>query len=92
MRLLPFALLALSPLLAAGSCTKRDVVIDTRPPVTITQRIFVPVDPKLTAPCAIAEGTLAQVIDVARARKASLEECNGKLKAISGLQGTPVPH
>lgn len=47
---------------------------------------FVPIDAALLVPCAIATGTLAEILDVARARRASLEACNAQLDAIRALQ------
>lgn len=91
MKLLPLVLLMLAPLLAAGSCSKRDIVVETREPAVITKRIFVPIDPALTKPTPIAEGPLTEVIDIARARKEQLQSCNADKGAIAGVQGTPVP-
>lgn len=47
---------------------------------------FVPIDASLLVPCAIATGSLAEILDVARARRASLETCNAQLEAIRALQ------
>lgn len=49
-------------------------------------RQFVPLDPKLVVPCAIAEGKLSEILDIAKARKVSLEECNNRLEQIRNLQ------
>lgn len=78
------------PLLGA-SCETRPDLPDVAPPVhTVTEKVvFVPIDKALTTRCPIAEGPVSQVIDVARARKAALETCNGQLEAIEQVQGTP---
>lgn len=74
---------ALGLLILAGcSPVKPDVV-----EVPVTK--FVPLDSALLVPCAIATGTLAQVIEVARDRRASLEACNAQLDAIRELQPQP---
>ena len=74
---------ALGLLILAGcSPTKPDVI-----EVPVTK--FVPLDAALLVPCAIATGTLAQVIEVARDRRASLEACNAQLDAIRELQPQP---
>lgn len=85
-------LILLACLLAMGaSCTKRDVVVDTREPAIVEKVRYVPVPAKLTAPTPIAEGSLDQVIDVARERKQQIQSCNADKAAIAGIAGTPVP-
>lgn len=76
-------LLGLLILLGAGCAT--DPVIRTEI-VELPVTKFVPIKADLLVPCAIAEGPLSQVIDVARERKAALVACNGQLDAIRALQ------
>ena len=57
--------------------------------IEVPVKVYVPIDPKLTEPCPIATGKLSDVIEVARKRKAALEQCNAQLKAISKQQGSP---
>lgn len=66
-------------------------VIDTLPPAEITVTRYVPIPDYLTKPCPIPAGNLVEVIEVARARKASLEKCNADKLSIRGIQGTVVP-
>lgn len=58
--------------------------------VTVTRRVYVPIDAALTEPEAIAEGSIAQCFDVASQRRAALERANAKLSAIAAKQGTEV--
>lgn len=84
------ALLAtMTGLLLAGCKTKPEVIVDTRPPVETVR--YVPIPAKLTQPVPIAEGKLPEVIEVARERKAQLQQCNASLEAIGKIQGTKVP-
>lgn len=57
--------------------------------VEVPVKVYVPIEAKLTEPCEIASGKLSDVIEVARKRKAALEQCNGKLDAIRKVQGKP---
>ena len=56
----------------------------------VTRRVFVSIDPALTAEEPIAEGPIAQCFDVARERRAALERANSKLRRIGKVQGTEV--
>lgn len=75
--------LGLLTLLLAG-CASTPVIQAEVVELPVTK--FVPIDSSLLVPCAIAEGPLSQVIDLARERKAALETCNGQLEAIRALQ------
>ncbi len=91
--LLP-TLLVLTGFLLAG-CTpggvKPDLPAATLPVETETVRqVFVPIKPELTVDCAIADGPVSAVIEVARQRKESLQACNGRLRQIRAIQGTPA--
>lgn len=78
--------------LCAGGCA---TPVTIRQPVTVTRYVYVRVDPSLTAPCPVAmprNWSIGELLRVARERRASLEGCaNARLKAISGIEGTPVP-
>lgn len=74
---------ALGLLILAGCGPTKPQIVE----VPVTQ--FVPIDSALLVPCAIATGTLAEVIEVARDRKAALETCNAQLDAIRELQPQP---
>lgn len=70
--------------LALVACASDPVIKTEVVELPVTK--FVPIDAALLVPCAIAEGPLSRVIDVARERKAALETCNGQLDAIRALQ------
>lgn len=86
-------------LVALAGCQSAPVV---RVPVEVTRTVYVPIDPALTADCPIPgpgtvklpdrcqAGTGCEVLAVASARKAALKACNGKLRAIRGIEGTPT--
>jgi len=71
-----------------GSCGRRTVV-EYRT-VEVVREVYVPVEPELTNPHAIAEGELAACPFVAAARKAALEACNADKAEIRAQQGTVV--
>jgi hypothetical protein len=75
--------LALGLLILAGCGPTKPTVVE----VPVTK--FVPLDAALLVPCAIATGPLADVIEVARERRAALETCNAQLDAIRALQPPP---
>jgi len=71
-------------LLAGCQATKADPPLVRTEVVTLPQAKFVGLTPELeelTEPCPIAEGTLAQVVEVARLRKEALEGCANADKA-----------
>lgn len=68
-------------MLAGCATTPERVVVE----VPITR--WVPIPSELTAPCAIADGALRDVIEVARQRKESLKRCNQQLHAIENIRG-----
>lgn len=70
--------------LALVACAHKPIIEARVVELPVTK--FVPIDAALLVPCAIAEGPLSRVIDVARERKAALETCNGQLEAIRALQ------
>lgn len=84
--------IALVAALAIG-CKPRDtrVVVDTRPPAKVETVRYVSIPKALTAPVPVAEGSVDQVLDVARERKAQLQQCNGQLEQVRAVQGTKVP-
>jgi len=90
--LLPtFAVLAVFLLAGCTGGVKPDLPAATLPVHTETVRqVFVPIDDALTGDCAIAEGPVSKVIDVAAARKESLQDCTGRMRQIRAIQGTPV--
>lgn len=73
----------LSLFLVAG-CAREPLVKTEVVELPVTK--FVPIDAKLLVPCAIAEGPLSAILDVARERKAALETCNDQLRQIRDLQ------
>lgn len=58
--------------------------------VIVERRVYVPIDPALTEPLAIAEGSITQCFDVAAQRRAALEVANARLREIAAIQGTEV--
>lgn len=77
-------LLGLLILLLAAACGREPLVKTEVVELPVTK--FVPIDAKLLVPCAIAEGPLSAILDVARERKAALETCNDQLRQIRDLQ------
>lgn len=75
--------LAMLTLLLAA-CVREPLVKTEVVELPVTK--FVPIDAKLLVPCAIAEGPLSAILDVARERKAALETCNDQLRQIRDLQ------
>lgn len=89
--------IAIAMLSILAGCQSAPVIVHE--PVTVEHYVFVPIDKALTAPCPVAmprDNSVAEVLRVARERRASLEGCaNPKLSAIGALQGSPVkdaPH
>lgn len=84
--------MGLASVLLCGCAGARVVVHD---PVEVIRYVYVPIDKGLTAPCPVAmprNNGGDELLRVTRERRRSLEGCaNAKLKAISGIQGTPVP-
>lgn len=79
--------------LALTGCPKVGDVKPVEQPakvISVPVKVYVPIDAALTESCPIATGKLADVIEVARKRKASLEACNAKLDAIRKQQGAPL--
>lgn len=71
-------------------CASSPVV---RKPVVVERYIYVRVSPALTAPCPVAmprNATVAEALRVARARRASLEACNARLREIAEIEGTSI--
>nr|WP_308006586.1 hypothetical protein [Xanthomonas albilineans] len=59
-------------------------------PVEIVRRVYVPIDPALTATVPVAEGPLSECLNVAAQRKDALKRANSKLQQIKQIQGTQV--
>lgn len=57
-------------------------------PVVIERRVYVAIDPALTAAEPIAEGPVHEMPQVSAQRKAALQRANAKLRAIAAKQGT----
>lgn len=74
---------ALVLLLTGATCQKRD---PTRPPLELPVQQFKPLAPELLLDCPIATGPLSAVVDVARLRRESLEECNRRWAKVRALQ------
>lgn len=86
-RIAPLAILLT---LALTACQSAPVV---RKPVTIEKRIYVRIDPALTARLPIAmprNDSGAELLRVARDRRAGQEACNARLDHIGQVEGTPV--
>lgn len=73
--------------LLAGCATKR-VIVPRTVPLPVRQYVAIP-DP-LTEPCPVAKGTLADVVDVAKARAKAIETCNAKLREIRAISDKAV--
>ena len=78
---------------AVAGCATRKPLVVKQPGkiIEVPVKVYVPIPDNLTAPCPIAEGKVAEVLEVARKRRASLEACNAQLKAIRSVQGKPDP-
>lgn len=81
-------------ILAATGCatSPAPVVIERPVPVTVTR--WVPLDPRLTATAPIPEprnATGAELLRVARARKADLLRCYADKREAASVQGTESP-
>lgn len=87
--LLP-TLLVLALFVLAG-CTKPEVVVKAKPPVTVVEVRYVRIPAELTAPITPAEGPVSEAIEVARERKVQLQQCNADKAAIGAIEGTKVP-
>lgn len=78
------AALAVGLLCGFGSCSRKPA-----PPrvevVELPVSKLVAIPSELTEPCAIAEGPRSEVFRVARERKASLQECSGRMQRIREL-------
>lgn len=64
-----------------------------RKPVEVVRYVYVRVDASLTVPCPIAmprNDSVGELLRVARERRASLEACNARIKAIRDIEGTPI--
>lgn len=74
-------------LAALAACAKPATVYE---PVPVTEEflVYVPVPEKLTEPLPIATGPLKECPDVARKRRAALEQCNADRAEVRSLQGT----
>lgn len=79
--------------LAVAGCATRKPLVVKQPGqiIEVPVKVYVPIPDNLTAPCSIAEGKVAEVLEVARKRRASLEACNAEKAAIRKIQGKPVP-
>lgn len=58
--------------------------------VYVDRVVYVPVPAELTDPPEIATGPLAHCPAVAAARRAELEQCAARLRAIRAIQGGPA--
>jgi hypothetical protein len=83
------ALLAGCPGMTRPDLPKAGAVVPK--PVVIERRVYVPIDPQLTAPEPVAEGPVHEMPEVSAQRKAALLRANAKLRAIAAKQGTEVP-
>jgi hypothetical protein len=79
--------IAAAVVLLSGCATDR-VAFKPAEPIIVDRYIFVSIDKTLTQPEEIASGPLSQCPKVAAERKAAVESCNAKLKAISEIEGT----
>lgn len=79
--------------LALTACQSNKPLVVKQPGkiIEVPVKVYVPIPDNLTAPCPIAEGKVAEVLEVARKRRASLEACNADKSAIRKIQGKPVP-
>lgn len=73
--------------LIAALCLAGCAAQPIKPPTVVKVPVYVPVKvaSALTEPCPIAmpaNRTVAEAVRIARARRASLEACNGQLKQI----------
>lgn len=85
------AMLAIAAMLTACQSNKPLVVKQPGKIIEVPVKVYVPIPDNLTAPCPIADGKVADVLEVARKRRASLEACNADKSAIRKIQGKPVP-
>ena len=86
-KIAPLAILLILGLVA---CQSAPVI---REPVTIEKRVYVRVSPALTAACPVAmprNASGAELLRVARDRRAALEACNAKLRQIAEIEGKPA--
>jgi len=91
-RLIPVLILLL---VGCQSAPKRaDLPPIAIPVSTVTVcRVFVPIDPGLTAPCPIEPAGLpSEAPLIARKRAAALADCNKRLAEIAAIQGTQENH
>lgn len=93
MRLPTLLLLCCSPFITAASCggQKPDGGADVATPEhTVTvRRFYVPIDAALTGDCPVEpSGVMSDAPNVAAKRKAALEECTGRMRAIRDIEGT----
>lgn len=68
--------------------------VTVREPVYVERVVYVPIARALTQPISIPEprnDSGDELLRVARARKAALQQCNADKGAIGAIQGTPVP-
>lgn len=85
-------IVAIAALAVAGCATRKPLVVKQPGKIIeVPVKVYVPIPDNLTAPCPIAEGKVADVLEVARKRRASLEACNAQLKAIRSVQGSAKP-
>lgn len=79
--------------LALTACQSNKPLVVKQPGkiIEVPVKVYVPIPDNLTAPCPIADGKVAEVLEVARKRRASLEACNADKDAIRKIQGQPVP-
>lgn len=94
-RILGILILSLSTALLAGcpGNTRPEAppqVVVKPEVVTVTKRIYVPIEAALTEEEPIAEGPIAQCFSVAAQRRAGQQRANAKLRAIAAKQGTEV--
>lgn len=78
--------------IAAGCARQSPLVIEK--PIPVDRLVYVPIDPALTETKPIPaprDDSGAELLRVARARKADLAICYGKLDSIATVQGTEVP-
>lgn len=81
---------AVVALLALAGCKSTPEPVVVPEVVKVIVREYVPVPEELTRPCPVAEladRTVESVVEVANARRVSLEQCNEQLRRIRELAG-----
>lgn len=79
-------------LLALAGCASTPPASTAPEVIRVPVRIYVPIPDALTASCPWArDAAPSQVFERAAERRRCLEQYEGQLKAVRGVQGRPVP-